>query len=137
MINSKILEKWYTYTSIRIFCHMIFWIMICYLYYLATKRFSEKFIWVFVLKELIVSVTIFYSTSWLISKWIAKERIIPIVIYFIASYFWWLTVTYLVCDFLKASVSDNEQPIYSYLNYFVKDGFFVSARPSAYFLSEL
>ncbi len=122
MRSENIWGKWYT-PLIRVICHVVFWVSVSYLYYYTFRRYGGNYIWAFVIKELIVTTSLFYSATWLISKWVAKGRAIPILLFFIFSYFWWLTFTYITCELLECIVPIEDKRIYKYVHYFLEDGF--------------
>ncbi|MDR3010600.1 MAG: histidine kinase [Sphingobacterium sp.] len=122
MRSENIWGKWYI-PPVRVICHVVFWALVCTIYYLTFLRLGGSYIWAFVIKELIVTTSLFYSATWLISKWVAKGQVIPILLFFIFSYCWWLAFTYITCDLLKNTVPSTDERIYRYVNYFLKDGF--------------
>lgn len=122
MRSENIWGKWYTH-PIRVICHIVFWGLVSCLYYYTFRRYGGNYVWAFVIKELIVTTSLFYSASWLISKWVSKGRAIPILLFFIFAYFWWLALTYITCELLEEIVPVEDKRIYKYVHYFLEDGF--------------
>lgn len=123
MKSEVIWGKWYTPT-VRVLIHLVFWVLVSSLYYLTFQRLGGTYMWVFVAKELIVTTSLFYSANWLISGWISKGKVIPILLFFFFAYCWWLTLTYITCYLLKDTVPVSDDRIYKYVNFFIKDGYF-------------
>lgn len=115
-------EKWYTW-QIRIICHVVFWMLVTLLYYLTYSWIGGDYIWVFVVKELLVTGSLFYSASWIISRWVSKGKIYPLVLFIIFAYIWWLAWTYLTCYTAKYFIPESDQRFARYLGFFLNDGF--------------
>ncbi len=115
--------KWYT-PRVRIICHIIFWSAITLLYYLNYSRLgSGTYIWLFIGKELLVTGTLFYSASWVISKWISKGKIYPLFIFLVFAFFWWIICSYYACYFAKPQVPEWDHRFFRYLGFFLDKGF--------------
>lgn len=122
MKSEIIWGKWYT-PFVRVIVHIIFWMLVFCMYYFTYRRLGGSYFWVLVIKELFVTTSLFYSVIWLVSKWIEKRKIIPILIFIAFSYFWWLNITYLTCNFLKDFELKEDSGIYKYVNFFIRDGY--------------
>lgn len=89
--------KWYT-PRVRVICHAIFWLLTILLYYLNYRRMAGNHTWLFILKDLFVVTTLFYATtSFVISKWLLKGKIILTLCWVVFAYFYWMSVTYVTC----------------------------------------
>ena len=123
MRSEVIWGKWYT-PIVRVLIHLVFWVLVSSLYYLTFRRLGGNYMWVFVAKDLIVTTSLFYSANWLVSRWISKGKVGPILLFFLLSYCWWLTITYITCYLLKDIVPVSDERIYKYVDFFIKDGYF-------------
>lgn len=116
--------KWYT-PKVRVVCHVVFWLVVTTLYYLNYSRLSDgRYIWLFIGKELLVTGSLFYSASWVISKWVAREKIYPLFIFIILAYIWWLACSYLLCYLAKPHVPESDERLFRYIGFFLNKGFF-------------
>lgn len=115
-------EKWYTW-HVRVICHVVFWLLVTLLYYLGYSRLGGDYIWVFVVKELFVTGSLFYSASWIISRWVSKGRIYPLILFILFAYIWWLAWTYITCYVAKYFIPESDQRFERYLGFFLNDGF--------------
>lgn len=116
-------EKWYTW-QVRIISHVVFWMLVTLLYYLTYSRVGGDYIWVFVVKELFVTGSLFYSASWIISRWVSKGKIYPLIMFIVFAYIWWLAWTYITCYVTKHFIPESDQRFALYLGFFLNDGFF-------------
>ncbi|WP_293904347.1 sensor histidine kinase [Sphingobacterium sp. UBA5670] len=123
MRSEIIWGKWYT-LYVRVVVHIIFWMLVFFLYYFTFRRLGGDYMWIFVLKELFVTVTLFYSGIWIITKWVTKGKVLPLLLFILFSYLWWLNITYLTCELLKNIVLETDGGIYKYVQFFVRDGYF-------------
>jgi len=98
--------------------------LVFFLYYFTFRRLGGDYMWIFVLKELFVTVTLFYSGIWIITKWVTKGKVLPLLLFILFSYLWWLNITYLTCELLKNIVLETDGGIYKYVQFFVRDGYF-------------
>lgn len=115
--------KWYT-PKVRVVCHIVFWIVAIALYYLSYSRLTDgRYSWLFIGKELLVTGSLFYSASWVISKWVAKEKIYPLFIFSILAYIWWLACSFLLCYLAKPYVPQSDERLYRYIGFFLNKGF--------------
>src|SRR5690606_29499081 len=89
-------DTWYN-RKVRLICHIIFWLLVTLLYYLGYRRLGGDYIWLFVAKELLVTGSLFYSASWIISHWQERGKIYTLILFIMFSYIWWLFWTYLTC----------------------------------------
>jgi|SRR5690554_4153040 len=115
-------EKWYTW-QVRIIGHIVFWLLVTLLYYLAYRRVGGDYVWIFVVKELFVTTTLFYSASWIISRWVSRGRIYPLILFIIFAYLWWFSCTYLTCYVAKPYIPESARGFHLYLGFFLNDGF--------------
>lgn len=123
MRSEIIWGKWYT-PFVRVIVHIIFWMLVFFTYYFTYRRLGGSYIWILVAKELFVTTSLFYSGIWLISKWIEKRKVLPLIIFIILSYIWWLNITYFTCDFLTDFELKEGSGIYKYVKFFTSDGYF-------------
>lgn len=115
-------EGWYN-GQIRVVCHMVFWLLVTGLYYLIYSRVGGNYIGVFVVKDLLVTSSLFYSASWIISRWVSKGKVYPLILFIIFAFIWWLMWTYLTCYAAKRFISETDQRFNLYLGFFLNDGF--------------
>lgn len=114
--------NWYT-PKIRLICHIIFWLVVALLYYLNYSRLTDgSYIWLFIGKELWVTGSLFYSASWIISKWISKGKIYPLFIFIILAYIWWVLWSYLASYVAQPFVLRSDERLYRYLGFFLNNG---------------
>jgi len=123
MERELIWGKWYTPRT-RIIAHLIFWLVISTLYYLTYERMVGEYFWIFAVKDLIVTASLFYIASWIMPKWVSNGKIIPSLLFIIFSYFWWVTITYLDCKIAVYIIPKSEKNIYSYFQFFLEEGYF-------------
>lgn len=114
--------RWYT-PKARVLCHIAFWIVVTTLYYLNYSRLSDdQYIWLFIGKELVVTGSLFYSASWMISKWVSKGKVYPLFIFIILAYIWWLLLSYFACYVAQPYVVKSDERLYRYLGFFLNNG---------------
>lgn len=114
--------SWYT-PKIRLICHIIFWLVVALLYYLNYSRLTDgSYIWLFIGKELWVTGSLFYSASWIISKWISKGKIYPLFIFIILAYIWWVLWSFLASYVAQPFVLKSDERLYRYLGFFLNNG---------------
>lgn len=123
MGSENIWGKWYT-PRVRILIHILFWLIVTILYYLTLKRLAGDYVKFLVIKELLITGSLFYSVNWIISKWVSKGRVGPLIIFFVFAYFWWLSWTYLAWGLLEDVVPASDERVIRYLHFWVDDGFF-------------
>lgn len=115
--------KWYT-PKVRVMCHLVFWLVVTMFYYLNYSRLSDgRYIWLFIGKELWVTGSLFYSASWVISKWVSRGKVYPLFIFIILAYIWWSAWSYLVCYFAQPYVPKSEERLYRYIGFLLNKGF--------------
>jgi len=122
MKSEVIWGKWYS-PPVRILVHLVFWLLVASLYYLTFRRLGGNYMALFLVKELIVTSSLFYSANWLISGWISKWKVFPILLFFFFSYCWWLNLTYITCYSLKDTVPVSDDRIYKYVKFFTENGY--------------
>lgn len=115
--------KWYT-PRVRILSHFIFWLLVTTLYYLNYSRLGAGgYIWMFVAKELFVTGSLFYLASWLISRWVSKGKLYPLLIFVVLAYIWWIVCSYLTCFIAREHVPESDERLFRYLGFFLNNGF--------------
>lgn len=114
--------KWYT-PKVRVLCHTVFWLLVTALYYLNYSRLSDgRYIWTFIGKELLVTGSLFYSASWIISKRVNQGKLYPLLIFFVLAYVWWVLCSYLACYIAQPHVAESDERLYRYTVFFLKNG---------------
>ncbi len=113
--------RWYT-PQVRLVCHIVFWLLVTLLYYGNYSRMGGNYVWIFIFKELVVTISLFYSASWIISKWIWKRPIYPLFVYVAFAYLLWATSTYLVCHLAREIIPESDLRFDRYLNFVLNDG---------------
>lgn len=115
--------KWYT-PKTRTMCHITFYFLVTTLYFLYYRRLGDSmYIWLFIGKDLFIG-SLFYSASFLLFKWISKDKIYPIFIFVILTYVGWITWSYFTCYFARSYVPESDKELYLYLGFFLDNGFF-------------
>lgn len=109
---------------IRIASHVLFWFVFGFLYHLNYARFVDRYIWVFLLKDLLAAITIFYSVptskiAAILTTWKAALLILWVML----AYFWWASITYLTCMFYYKYLGPPWFRIERYLDYMLSNGF--------------
>ncbi|WP_426789651.1 sensor histidine kinase [Sphingobacterium sp. WOUb80] len=122
MVSEIIWGKWYK-PRIRIIVHILFWLLVTILYYLTLKRLAGDYVKFLVIKELLVTGSLFYSVNWIISKWVSKGRIGPLIIFFVFAYFWWLFWTYFAWDLLEDIVPSSDVRVNRYMHFWLDNGY--------------
>lgn len=120
--------RWYT-PSNRIVSHIAFWLLVTLLYYLNYSRMGGIYIWLFIVKELFVTSTLFYSASWIIFKWVSKGRPYPLFVFIVFAYIWWVSCTYLTCYFVRFYIPATDLRFDRYLEFILADGFIGLLEP--------
>jgi len=115
--------KGYTLRT-RILLHLFFWLFVSTLYYLIYERMVGAYFWIFALKDLIVTASLFYTASWIMPNSVSHGKIILYLLFILLSYFWWVTMTYLDCKIVDYMMHTSEKNIYSYFKFFLEDGYF-------------
>lgn len=115
-------DKWYT-GRVRIISHIVFWLLVTLMYYLAYKRLGGDYVWIFIAKELFVTSTLFYSITWIISRWMSRGKIYPLILFIIFAYIWWFSWTYMICYLAKPYIPESARGFHLYLSFFLNDGF--------------
>lgn len=123
--------KWYT-PEIRIVNHVVFWLLVTVLYYLNYSRIGGDYIWFFVAKELFVTVSLFYSVTWIISKWVSKGQIFPLLTFIVFAYCWWLWWTYVSCYIARNYIPKFDKRFDLFLSFILGDGFFSLFNPKKF-----
>lgn len=128
--------SWYT-PRIRIICHIVFWLLISFLYYANYNRTGLNSTWIFVLKELLVTGSLFYCASWIIPRWIAKGKVYLLIFFFLFAYVWWLGWTYILCYSIEHFSNETHANVNNYIRFVVDGGFlqlFTFKKSSALFM---
>src|SRR3546814_298906 len=101
--------------------HVAFWCIISLLFYLTYRRVGGEYVWIFVVKELGITMTLFYAVSWVISKGV-QISIYRVAGFYAVGYIWWVSMTYLVCDTVLKEFEMGDRRFEIYLNFILKDG---------------
>lgn len=115
--------KWYT-PKVRILCHVLFWILVTLLIYLNYKRLGGDYIWIFILKELFVTTTLFYSLSAFFSRRTFRSNVFALLLFAVVSYLWWVFWTYVVCYLVVHYFPKIDSLFDRYLDFILSNGFF-------------
>lgn len=116
-------SKWYT-PRVRVVSHILFWFLVSALYYINYNRIGGEWTWIFVAKELFVTGSLYYSASWIISKWVSKGKLYPLIVFFIFAYIWWIGWTYILCQSVEDLIGKTESRFNNYIRFILEDGFF-------------
>lgn len=114
--------KWYK-AQVRVVVHLLFWVAVSLLYYLSYERLVGEYYWIFMMKDLFVTSTLFYLASWLLPKWVLKGKILLSLIGIVFSFLWWVGCTYVICKIGSDMIPPSESKIHAYFNIFLEDGF--------------
>lgn len=115
-------SKWYT-PRIRVVSHIVFWLVISALYYINYNRLGGEWTWVFVAKELFVTGSLYYSASWIISRWVSKGKLYPLLVFFVFAYLWWVGWTYLLCYSVEDVIGKTDSKFNNYIRFILDGGF--------------
>lgn len=116
--------KWYT-PKVRVICHLVFWFFVTILYYLNYNRLGDgNYIWLFIGKDLLVTGSLFYSASFVITRWVSRGKVYPLLLFFIFAYVWWISWTYVTGYFAQSYVPETDTRLYNYIAFFLTNGFF-------------
>lgn len=110
--------------AIRVLTHVMWWILVATLYYLARQRFGEPYINYMIIKDVVIVSTLFYTAPWLFSRGILNKKITHYVILLISSFFCWLSGTYLLFFLLDPYVTPADTRIFSHLHFVMAGGYF-------------
>ncbi len=116
-------EDWYT-KRVRVICHIAFWLIVSLLYYLNYRRLGGDYTWIYIVKEVVVTTVMFYSISWIISQWTARGRFYPLLLFLVAGYVWWASLTYAVSYVVYHHVERDDTYFDTYLDLVLGGGFF-------------
>ncbi|TYR37425.1 hypothetical protein FXV77_05320 [Sphingobacterium phlebotomi] len=136
MKNESNWLSWYT-PKVRVLCHIVFWLLMSILYYANYNRTGLNSTWIFVLKELLVTGSLFYCASWIIPRWIAKGKLYLIILFFVFAYIWWLGWTYILCYGIDVFFNESHENVNNYIRFVVDGGFlglFKFEKSSALFM---
>ncbi|MDF2476432.1 MAG: ypdA 1 [Sphingobacterium sp.] len=123
MEQELIWGKWYTPKK-RISAHIFFWVVVSTLYFLTYERMVGRYFWIFAIKDLLVTSSLFYMASWIMPKWVSSQKIVPAILFIVFSYFWWVTFTFIDCKIASYIIPVREKNIYAYFHFFLEDGYF-------------
>ncbi|WP_343557598.1 histidine kinase [Sphingobacterium sp.] len=115
--------KWYT-RKVRIFSHLLFWVGVSVLYYFAYERLVGEYFWIFMIKDLFVTISLFYIASWILPNWILKGNIIGPLFFILFAFVWWVTCTYINSLLAASFIPVSKKGIHEYLNIFISEGYF-------------
>lgn len=108
----------------RLLLHVVFWAIISALAYLTYRRLGGDYVWIFVVKEIAVTMTLFYTVSWLIAKGVQVGNIYRVIGFYILGYVWWVSMTYLVCYIVQHDFERGDTFFDAYLNLVLDKGYF-------------
>lgn len=122
---TRYLENW-NKPGIRLVYHSIFWIIILAIYYFNYRRLigSNGHIWLFVLKDTLVTAVALYSlSSKLVTRFFSDNKgLVYALLWFVLLYFFWGLATYYACLVYKESFNDYGQRFGKYLEVATSEG---------------
>ncbi len=92
--------------------------------YLTYRRVGGDYVWIFVLKEMGVAMTLFYAVSWVIAKGVQVGNVYRVIGFYILGYIWWVSMTYLVCYIVKHEFVRENKRFEAYLRLVLDSGYF-------------
>lgn len=123
--------NWYTPHK-RILYHFLFWIGIASIYYFNYHRLigSNSSVWIFILKELLVTTAAFYSLSSgkILKIFTNQTGLIYILLWFILLYLFWSVMTYTACLIFKNSYNGYGPRFGEYVKVATTEGPFTVIR---------
>ncbi|MFZ4261510.1 sensor histidine kinase [Sphingobacterium sp. HJSM2_6] len=122
MKSEMLWGEWYT-QKVRIFSHLLFWVAVSLLYYLAYNRLVGEYFWIFMIKDLLVTITLFYTASWILPKWIIKGNIVGPLTFIFFAFIWWVTCAYINSLIAASFIPLSEKDIHNYLDIFTSEGY--------------
>lgn len=130
--NSLLAKRDWHKCEIRLIYHVFFWLFISVIYYFNYQRLigSSELVRIFLIKELLVSMTAFYSLS---SKKIAQVfanplGILYLIIWVLLLYVFWGIATYLTCLLFVEGFTGYGPRFGSYLQFVLTGGPFGVVR---------
>ncbi|MEH6305698.1 histidine kinase [Olivibacter sp. CPCC 100613] len=112
--------------GLRLIYHGLFWMLIAAIYYFNYYRLvgNAEHVWIFVVKELLVVMSAFYSlSSRKVVTVFANPRGIPFILLWVgALYVIWALTTYLACFIFQATFKDYGPRFGKYLELVLTDG---------------
>jgi two-component system, LytTR family, sensor kinase len=104
--------------------HVVFWIIISTLAYLTYRRVGGDYVWIFVVKEITVTMTLFYAVSWVIHKGLHVGNLYRVIGFYMLGYIWWVSMTYVVCYIVQHHFERKDNYFDLYLNLVLDGGYF-------------
>lgn len=104
--------------------HIVFWAVISVLAYLTYRRVGGDYVWIFVVKEVTVSMTLFYAVSWVIYKGVQVGNLYGVIGFYTLGYIWWVSMTYVVCYIVQHHFEKKDNYFDVYLNLVLDRGYF-------------
>ncbi len=104
--------------------HLLFWTLITTLSYLTYRRVGGDYVWIFVVKEMVVAITLFYIVSWLIAKGVQVRNFYLVAAFYFVGYLWWVSATYWVCDIVEREFEREDRRFDTYLALVLNGGYF-------------
>ncbi|MGJ1412019.1 sensor histidine kinase [Sphingobacterium thalpophilum] len=123
MRSENVWGRWYK-PQVRIFIHIVFWLLVTALYYLSLKRIGGDYVLYIVLKDLLVTGSLFYSINWIISKWVSKGKLAPLILFILFAYIWWISWTYCVWVLIEDFVPPSDERVSKYMHFWIDGGYF-------------
>lgn len=102
---------------------MVFWCVIVMLSYLTYRRVGGDYVWIFVVKEMAVGMTLFYTVSWFISRGV-QVRPYRVAGFYAIGYVWWVSMTFLVCHIVQQEFEMENKRFEIYLDFILDGGYF-------------
>jgi len=111
------------YTPIkRKVLHFIFWSILLAMYLVSYNRFDTKYSWLLAVKEIFAVTSIFYFTSYyIIPKFVLKGRYLYFLSWLILIYFWWGLLTYSTCYLMNINIHPSKR-LQSYVDHVIHMG---------------
>lgn len=106
----------------RVLRHILFWSIFGLLCYLSYIRVAGDYVWVIVIKEFVVVMTLFYSISWFISRRVVMHNPYLILVFFMLGYVWWAVCTYTACYIVAHHVHRPDDYFDKYLDLVMDQG---------------
>lgn len=123
MVQSFNWFGWYT-PKVRVICHVLFWLFLTSLFYVNYRRLAGHHSWLFVLKDLFATSTLFYfTTSFVVNHWLLKRKYFLTGLWVIFTYLYWLTLTYVACWINVKFLPEPLEYWQNYLTFVLEDGF--------------
>ncbi|MEC3878624.1 sensor histidine kinase [Parapedobacter sp. 10938] len=107
----------------RLSLHVAFWCVIATLSYLTYSRVGGDCVWIFVVKEMMTGMTLFYAGSWFISRGVRINEY-RLGGFYAIGYIWWVSMTFLVCYIVRHTFEMEDRRFETYINFVLEGGYF-------------